>query len=117
MSFGTKLYTWIYGNFVAKDDYNNKYYCSTSDFNDLKSKRWVIFSGEIEASKVPPHWHAWLHKTVDVPPINYSHKYKWQKYHEQNLTGTNKAYYPDSHPLCKFHRPDAIKKEYESWKP
>ena len=117
MSFGTKLYTWIYGKFVAQDEYYNKYYCNSNKFDDLASKRWVIFYGEVEASKIPPHWHAWLHKTIDVPPLSYSHKYKWQKNHKQNLTGTDKAYYPESHPLSNFHKPDAIKREYESWKP
>ena len=72
---------------------------------------------DIEASKVPSHWHAWLHKTIDAPPLNYSHKYTWQIDHEQNMTGTDNAYYPSSHPLSKSYKADAIKKEYESWNP
>ena len=31
-----------------------------------------------------------LHKTIDVPPLIIQHKYKWQKDHEQNMTGTEK---------------------------
>ena len=38
-------------------------------------------------------------KQLKIPPLNYSHKYFWQKNHEENLTGTEKAYYPDEHPL------------------
>ena len=117
MSFGTTLYTWIYGNLVGQDDYLNNYYCNSKNFNDLDAKRWVIFNGEIEASKVPPHWHAWLHKSIDVPPLNYSHKYNWQKDHEQNMTGTDNAYYPSSHPLSKSYKHNEIKKEYDSWSP
>ena len=117
MSFGTTLYTWIYGNLVGQDDYLNKYYCNSKNFNDLNSKRWVIFNGEIEASKVPPHWHAWLHKSINAPPLNYSHKYNWQKDHEQNMTGTDNAYYPSSHPLSKSYKHNEIKKEYDSWSP
>ena len=117
MSFGTTLYTWIYGNLVGQDDYLNNYYCNSKNFNDLDSKRWVMFNGEIEASKIPPHWHAWLHKSIDVPPLNYSHKYKWQKDHEQNMTGTDNAYYPSSHPLSKSYKHNEIKKEYDSWSP
>lgn len=117
MSLGTTLYTWIYGNLVGQDDYLNKYYCNSSNFNDLDAKRWVIFYGETEASKIPSHWHAWLHKTIDIPPLNYSHKYKWQKNHEQNMTGTDKAYYPSSHPLSKSYKSNDIKKEYDSWNP
>jgi len=117
MSFGTSLYTWIYGNLVGKDEVNNKYYCNTKNFNDPEAKRWVIFHGSIEATKIPPHWHAWLHKTINTPPLEYSHKYNWQKNHQQNMTGTNQAYYPDSHPLSKSYKPDEIKDEYDSWNP
>lgn len=117
MSFGITLYTWFYGNLVGKDNYKNRYYSTSKNFNDLDAKRWVIFHGEIEASKVPPHWHAWLHKSIDIPPINYSHKYVWQKDHEQNMTGTDKAYYPSSHPLSKSYKPDEVKREYDSWSP
>ena len=116
MTLGTILYTLFYGNLVGQDDYNNKYYCNSKNFNDLSSKRWVIFQGEIEASKIPSHWHAWLHKTIEDPPLSYEHKYPWQKDHEQNMTGTDKAYYPDSHPLSKAYNDEAIKNEYESWK-
>ena len=117
MSFGTTLYTWIYGNLVGSDDALNKYYCNSKNFNDLSAKRWVIFNGTIEASKVPSHWHAWLHKTIESPPLNYSHKYFWQKNHEQNMTGTDQAYFPNSHPLSNNYNNDEIKDDYESWKP
>jgi NADH:ubiquinone oxidoreductase subunit len=117
MSFGTTLYTWFYGEFVGLDNFKNKYYCNSKNFSNLDAKRWVIFHDEIEASIIPSHWHAWLHKTIDVPPLNYSHKYDWQKDHEKNMTGTDNAYYPNSHPLSKFYKSDAIKKEYDSWLP
>tara|TARA_B110000438_G_C15609086_1_gene561416 strand:- start:292 stop:645 length:354 start_codon:yes stop_codon:yes gene_type:complete len=117
MSFGTRLYTWFYGNFVGTDKIGNKYYTNLNDQKDLKAKRWVIFKGEIEASKIPPHWHAWLHKSIDVPPINYTHKYFWQKDHKQNMTGTKQAYYPPSNPLSNNYKPDEVKADYESWSP
>ena len=117
MSFGTFLYTWLYGNFVGEDDQQSKYYCNSKNFDDLKAKRWVIFKGEIEATKIPPHWHAWLHKSIDKPPLNYIHQYSWQKKHEQNKTGTKDAYFPDSYPLSKSYNEDTIKSDYESWSP
>ena len=117
MNLGTLFYTWVYGNFVSRDQFENKYYCNSKDFRDLKAKRWVIFKGEIEATKIPPHWHAWLHKSIDVPPIDYSHKYSWQKNHQPNMTGTEEAYYPNSHPLSKLRNTEKIKKEYERWEP
>ena len=75
-----------------------------------------MYSGKIEASKIPPHWHAWLHKSIDVPPIHYKHKYDWQKDHLPNMTGTSKAYYPNSQPLSKLKN-KPVAKEYETWKP
>ena len=116
MSLGTLLYTWFFGNFVGSDELSNKYYCNSKDFQDKNSKRWVIFRGEIEASKIPPHWHAWLHKSIALPPINYEHKYEWQKDHKPNFTGTIDAYHPNTQQLSKS-KPDLNKKEYERWNP
>ncbi len=117
MSFGTKLYTWLYGKLVGNDSMGNKYYSNNENFEDLNAKRWVIFKGEIEATKIPPHWHAWLHKSIDTPPINYSHTYSWQKDHKQNMTGTKNAHFPKSNPLSKNYDPDQIKADYEPWSP
>ena len=116
MNLGTKIYTWLFGKSVGSDEFGNKYYCSSKDFKSESAKRWVMFNGEIEASKIPPHWHAWLHKTINTPPVGYSHKYKWQKNHHPNMTGTSKAYYPNSHPLSNSKN-DNIKEEYEKWNP
>ena len=117
MSLGTRIYTWFNGNFIGNDELGNQYYCNSKDPNDLKAKRWVIFNGEIEASNIPPHWHAWLHKSIDIPPINYNHKYNWQKDHKQNMTGTKNAYFPSSHPLSKNYEPEKKQDEYKSWTP
>ena len=113
MSLGTFLYTWLYGKQVGIDEFDNKYYCNSKNFQDIGAKRWVIFKGEIEASKIPPHWHAWLHKSIDVPPIDYSHKYDWQKNHQQNLTGTSEAHKP--HGSLTSNTKKNMKK-YETWK-
>ena len=117
MTLGTTIYTWFYGNFVGDDDNHNKYYCNKKDFQDKTAKRWVIYHDGIEASKIPPHWHAWLHKSVNEPPVNYKHKYFWQKGHKQNLTGTKDAYYPSSYPLSKNYNIEDKNEDYESWTP
>ena len=118
MSWGTKIYTWFCGNLVGKDAFGNKYYSNIKDFCDRNANRWVVFNGTIEATKIPPHWHAWLHKSIDAPPLTYSHKYDWQKDHKPNMTGTKEAYFPSSHPLSKSYQPDdKTQKDYESWTP
>ena len=117
MTIGTTLYTWLYGKLVGNDEIGNKYYSTSENHKDLNAKRWVIFKGEIEASNIPPHWHAWLHKSIDEPPLNYSHKYLWQKNHKPNMTGTKDAHFPSSNPLSKNYKPNHVKPDYESWSP
>ena len=89
-TLNTQLFTWRKGIRVGDDDQGNIYY-----ENKEKSKRWVIFNGEIEASKINPDWHGWLHHTWDEPPTDkpLTHK-SWQKPHQENLTGTALAYAP-----------------------
>ena len=41
--------------YVGMDNFGNKYYQSKSD------KRWVIYNGEIDASKIPNEWYLWMH--------------------------------------------------------
>ena len=110
-TIGTFIYTVFTGKFAGKDQFGNKYYSNS------KGKRWVIYKNNIEASKIPPHWHAWLHKTINIPPINYSHKYSWQKNIEPNLTGTSKAYFPNSQNPTKSKDGKKIDNEYEKWQP
>ena len=33
-----------------------------------RRRRWVLYRrGPVEASRVPPEWHAWLHYTTEAP--------------------------------------------------
>ena len=110
MSLGTKLYTWLYGKFVGMDDIGNKYYTNSKVQNNLKEKRWVIFNGEIEASKIPDQWYSWMHYINNK--IENSHdlkKYNWQKEHLPNQTGSENSYHPKKNK-------NAVKKKYNSWK-
>ena len=53
-TFGTRLKTIFFGKFVGKDSFGNKYYESKN------GKRWVIYSDEIDASKIPVEWYSWI---------------------------------------------------------
>jgi NADH:ubiquinone oxidoreductase subunit len=58
-------------------------------------RRWVIYNGEMEASRVSPDWHGWLHFTWDEPPTKAPLKHKpWEKPHQENLTGTEACLCP-----------------------
>ena len=70
-TFGTQVWTRLYGEFVGEDEFGNRYYRTRGGKIDPTlgfERRWVIYNGLAEASKVPPSWHGWLHHTVDVPP-------------------------------------------------
>ena len=39
--------TILFGKFIGEDEFGNKYY------ENKKKKRWIIYNGEIEATKIP----------------------------------------------------------------
>ena len=103
-TLGTKLKTIFFGKLVGSDEFGNRYYESKS------GKRWVIYYDTIDASKIPVEWYSWIHFTPNKIEKNHIlDKYKWQKPHQPNLTGTEKAYYPNKNK-------NAVKKKYSSWK-
>ena len=110
-TIGTRIHTFFYGKYIGKDENGNKYYQSKS------GKRWVIYNGEIEASKIPDQWYSWMHYISNK--IENSHdlkKYDWQKEHLPNLTGTIFASKPKV-SLSKIGKREATHADYESWKP
>ena len=109
-TLNTQLFTWRKGVRVGEDELGNIFY-----ENYDKSKRWVIFNGEIEASKISPDWHGWLHHTWDEPPTDKPLQHKsWEKPHQENLTGTLAAYAPAG-SIRKAEPAD--RSDYEAWVP
>lgn len=109
-TLGTRLYTRRRGTRVGEDANGNTFYQSKDG-----ARRWVIFNGEAEASKVSPEWHGWLHHTWQEPPTRAPLKRKaWQKPHLENLTGTEEAYRPAGSILNPEPRTVL---DYEPWKP
>lgn len=116
-NIGTRLYTWIKGEFVGEDEAGNRYYRERGGAHDRWERRWVIYKGDDEASKVPALWHQWLHKTIDTPPTAADLERKpWQKSHRPNLTGTADAYRPRGHEYKGGARARAAA-DYEPWRP
>ena len=103
-TLGTRIQTMIYGKLVGKDSAGNKYY------ENKNGKRWIIYNGDIEASKISDEWYSWIHNIKNKIENNHNlKKYSWQKPHKPNLTGTDKAYNPSKNK-------NAVKKKYSSWK-
>ncbi|RPE71845.1 NADH:ubiquinone oxidoreductase subunit [Pacificibacter maritimus] len=109
-TLGTQLFTWRNGIKVGDDAQGNIYYRNKDD-----SKRWVIYNGEIEASRVSPDWHGWLHQTFDEAPGTTPLEHKaWEKPHADNPTGTIAAYAPAG--SIRRAQP-AERRDYEAWQP
>jgi NADH:ubiquinone oxidoreductase subunit len=117
-SIGTKLYTWRYGELVGEDGFGNKYYTEKAPRDAARAKRWVVFAdgASVEASAVPPEWHAWLHRYTNEAPKADDHRWTWQKPHRPNPTGTAAAYRPPGHDLAGGKRAAATG-DYEAWTP
>ena len=103
-TFGTRLKTIFFGKYVGVDSFGNKYYESK------KGKRWVIYSKDVEATKITNDWYLWIHHTTNQIPNKNEKKHNWQKEHNENLTGTNNAYKPSKIKKSIEH------KKYENWK-
>ena len=119
-TFGTQWWTWLYGEFVGDDEFGSRYYRTKGGKIDPAlglERRWVVYSGVVEASKVPPSWHGWLHHLVDVPPtLDTVRTYPWEKPHLPNRTGTAAAYRPSGSTLAQGRRPKATG-DYKAWRP
>jgi NADH:ubiquinone oxidoreductase subunit len=109
-TLGTQLFTWRRGVLVGEDEAGNRFY-ETRDGR----RRWVIFNGEAEASRVGPEWHGWLHRTWEDPPTKAPlTRRAWEKPHRPNLTGTDAAYAPAG----SIRRAEpAPRSDYEAWTP
>ena len=104
-TFGTFLKTLFFGTYVGKDEFGNKYYKSKIN------ERWVIYSSNIEATKITSDWYLWIHHTVDkIPEEKSQKKYIWQKKHLENQTGSKNSFKP-----IKIKK-DNVQKKYETWK-
>ncbi|MDE0983568.1 MAG: NADH:ubiquinone oxidoreductase subunit NDUFA12 [Yoonia sp.] len=109
-TFGTQLWTWRKGVKVGEDQQGNIFYNNKDD-----SRRWVIFNGPIEASRIDPDWHGWLHRTWNEPPTDKPLVHRsWEKPHQENLTGTVAAYAPAG---SLRQATPAPRGDYEAWTP
>ncbi|MBF9032581.1 NADH:ubiquinone oxidoreductase subunit NDUFA12 [Rhodobacterales bacterium HKCCE3408] len=109
-TLGTQLFTARNGVKVGEDAQGNIFYRSKTG-----DRRWVIFNGEAEASRIDPEWHGWLHHTWDEPPSDKPLPHKaWEKPHLPNLTGTPIAYAP---PGSIRREQPAEMSDYEAWSP
>ena len=106
------------GALVGTDDMGNRYYQSRDNRSyDGRKRRWVIYNGYAEASKVPPEWSGWLHYTFDEPPTEAPlPRRSWETDYKPNLTGTPMAWRPQGSLAAEGRRPAATG-DYQPWTP
>jgi NADH:ubiquinone oxidoreductase subunit len=119
-TIGTRFHTWRKGERVGTDEFGNVYYRTHGGALDPAlgtDRRWVIYNGEADGSRVPPGWKGWMAHTVDTPPTQEEYQPReWQKPHEPNLTGTPGAYRPKGSILVQGERA-ASNGDYKPWTP
>jgi NADH:ubiquinone oxidoreductase subunit len=117
-TWGTRLWTALNGVFVGTDELGNRYFRSkTPNGPNGRERRFVLYNGYAEPTKIPPGWHGWMHYRTDVPPTDERYTPReWEKSHIPNLTGTAAAYRPDGSLLNKGERP-RVTGDYDAWSP
>jgi NADH:ubiquinone oxidoreductase subunit len=110
-SLGTALYSWRKGRKVATDSLGNAYY------EGKDGRRWVIYLGSNDVSRVPPEYYAWLTRQIDgLPDQALPPAPKFLKPAKPNLTGTPEAYRPSGALERGGHRA-AASGDYQPWMP
>ena len=110
-TWGTKLFTWRFGDKVGSDDAGNVYYQSK------KGRRWVIYAGDNDGSNVPPGWNLWLKRSIDeLPEKALPPRRGFEMPPIRNMTGTMAAFRPDGALGSGTIRPAATG-DYQPWTP
>jgi len=116
-TLGTVIMTMMRGKLVGEDEQGNRYYVEAKPTaGRAKARRWVIYNGLADASRVPAEWHIWLHYIVDEAPSGSEPTRPWWKPHKANMTGTPEAYRPDGSLAGEAKRAKATG-DYEAWSP
>jgi NADH:ubiquinone oxidoreductase subunit len=119
-TIGTSLWSARNGEKVGTDAQGNTYFRSTSaKVRTIEGyeRRWVIYAGANDASRVPAEWHGWLHHSYDGVPESYLPAARiWEVDYTPNATGTAAAYRPQGALERGGHRAAATG-DYEAWSP
>jgi NADH:ubiquinone oxidoreductase subunit len=108
----TGIHVRRHGNKVGTDALGNVYFASKKG-----ARRWVLYNGPNDASRIPPEWYAWMHHQIDgVPDESLPPPPKFLKEPTPNLTGTPFAYRP-SGALERGAQRAAASGDYEAWTP
>jgi NADH:ubiquinone oxidoreductase subunit len=117
-TIGTSVFSALNGEQVGTDAQGNRYYHSAKKkIPDGRGRRWVIYEGANDASRVPAEWHGWLHHSYDeVPESHLPPPRIWEVDYTPNATGTPQAYRPQG-ALERGGKRARATGDYEAWSP
>jgi NADH:ubiquinone oxidoreductase subunit len=116
-TIGTLVNSAMTGEVVGTDFQGNTYYRAAKRLPDGRERRWVIYNGANDASRVPAEWHGWLHGSFDgVPESNLPPPRIWEADYTPNATGTAAAYRPQG-ALERGGKRAPATGDYEAWSP
>ncbi len=116
-TIGTLLNSALTGEQVGTDAQGNRYYRSKKPNSLGYQRRWVIYKGANDSSRVPAEWHGWLHGAFDdVPESHLPPPRIWETEFTPNVTGTPLAYRPQG-ALERGGQRAAATGDYEAWTP
>lgn len=116
-TLGTLLDSWRHGEQVGTDAQGNRYFRAKNTGRGSRERRWVLYKGSNDASRVPPEWHGWLHGSFDTVPESHLPPARiWEADYTPNATGTAGAYRPQG-ALERGGRRAPATGDYEAWSP
>lgn len=111
-STGTALFSWRNGSKVGEDALGNAYFEAKKG-----GRRWVMYQGSNDVSRVPPEWYSWLTRQIEeVPDRALPPAPKFLRPATPNLTGTPQAYRPAG-ALERGGQRAAASGDYQPWTP
>ena len=121
-TFGTSFTLWRKGaRLVGTDEQGNRYFeeaaKSLPGSENTRPRRYVVYHGVAEASRVPADWHGWLHHTFEESPADAPFaRREWEQNHLPNMTGTPLAYHPPG-SLANEGGAKDTGAGYDAWQP
>ena len=87
-SWGTSIFSRRNGEEAGRDEAGNIYFRHRQE----PARRWVMYAGANDSSRVPPGWNAWLRGTIDgVPERALPPRRPFEQPAQANLTGSDQA--------------------------
>ena len=112
-SWGTSLFSRRNGEEAGRDEAGNIYFRHRED----PARRWVMYAGANDSSRVPPGWNAWLRGTIDgVPDKALPPRRPFEQPPAANLTGSDQAWRPAGSIRTGGKRAAATG-DYSAWTP